>query len=282
MLVGVAVNAALDPLLIFGWGPVPAMGISGAAIATVLARAMTLVVAFLVLHFREHLLTSPWPGRRELIASWRALLVMGLPVAVSNAIIPVALGLITRIVTQFGAEVVAGFGVATRVEGFGLALIYALSSGISPFVGQNFGAGRIDRIQRGLHFAEIFCLAWGVLLAIVFLRFGRPLASYFNPNPSVIQAASLYLWVVSVSLGLRGIHQVIWTALNVLGRPYDALFLEFLLAFGLWIPLAFAGAHLAQIGGLYCGLSLANILAGTAAIVWVNRVTKKARAERDD
>jgi putative MATE family efflux protein len=282
MLVGVAVNAALDPLLIFGWGPVPALGISGAAIATVLARAMTLVVAFLVLHFREHLLTSPWPGRRELIASWRALLVMGLPVAVSNAIIPVALGLITRIVTQFGVEVVAGFGVATRVEGFGLALIYALSSGISPFVGQNFGAGRIDRIQRGLHFAEVFCLAWGVLLAIVFLLFGKPLASYFNPNPSVIQAASLYLWVVSVSLGLRGIHQVIWTALNVLGRPYDALFLEFLLAFGLWIPLAFAGAHLAQIGGVYCGVSLANILAGATAIHWVNRVTKRARAKRGD
>lgn len=282
MLVGVVLNAVLDPLLIFGWGPVPALGISGAAIATVLARALTLVVAILVLHFREHLLTSPWPGWKVLIASWKTLLGTGLPVAVSNAIIPIALGLITRIVTQFGAEAVAGFGVATRIEGFGLALIYALSTGISPFVGQNYGAGRIDRIQQGLHFAEVFCLAWGVLLAIVFLLFARPMATYFNSNASVIQAASLYLWVVSVSLGLRGIHQVIWTSLNVLGRPYDALFLEFLLAFGLWIPLAFVGAHLAQIGGVYCGLSLANILAGATAIVWVNRIVKKVNPAKAD
>jgi len=84
----------------------------------------------------------------------------------------------------------------------------------------------------------------------------------------------LYLCIVSLSLGLRGIHLVVWTSLNVLGRPYDSLFLEFLLAFGLWIPLALAGAHLAQLPGLYGGLSLANLLAGAAAYVWIDRVVR--------
>jgi Na+-driven multidrug efflux pump len=70
---------------------------------------------------------------------------------------------------------------------------------------------------------------------------------------------------------------VTWTALNVLGRPYDALCLESLLAFGLWIPLALLGAHFAQIGGLYCGLSLGNILGGLSALVWIGRVTKTTR-----
>ncbi len=281
MIVGVAINAVLDPLLIFGWGPIPPMGMAGAAVATVLARAVTLVVALWVLCFRERLLSSPWPGWSILIASWRTILRTGLPVAVSNAIIPIALGLITRIVSGFGAEAVAGFGVASRIESFGLALIYALSTGISPFVGQNFGAGRIDRIQKGLSFAKAFCLVWGVLLLGVFLLFGRALANCFHNDPLVIQVASLHLWVVSISLGWRGVHQIIWTSLNVLNRPYDALFLEFLLAVGLWIPLSYLGAHLAEIGGVFGGLTLANILAGLTAYVWVDRVTAKLRASND-
>jgi len=275
MLVGVAINAALDPLLIFGWGPIPPLGVAGAAIATVLTRAMTLVVALWVLHFREHLLVTPWPGGQILIESWKVILRMGLPVAISNVVIPIALGAVTRIVTRFGTEAVAGFGVATRIESFGLALVFALSSGISPFVGQNFGAGRMDRVREGIGHAKAFCLGWGVLLLLVFALFGRRLASYFDPSPAVIRSAALYLWIVSLSLGLRGIHLVVWTSLNVLGRPYDSLFLEFLLAFGLWIPLALAGAHLAQLPGLYGGLSLANLLAGAVAYVWIDRVVKR-------
>jgi len=279
MLLGVAINAVLDPLLIFGWEPVPAMGVSGAAIATVVTRAMTLVVALWVLHFREHLLVTSWPGWPVVLDSWKVILRMGLPVAVSNIIIPIALGVVTRIVTRFGAEAVAGFGVATRIESFGLALVFALSSGISPFVGQNFGAGRMDRIRTGIGYAKLFCLVWGALLLVAFALFGRRLATYFDPDPAVVRAAALYLWIVSLSLGLRGVHLVVWTSLNVLGRPYDSLFLESLLAFGLWIPLALAGAHVAQVVGVYGGLSLANLLAGAVAYVWIDRVIRRKMQE---
>jgi putative MATE family efflux protein len=281
MLVGVLVNAILDPLLIFGLGPFPSLGIAGAAIATVLARALTMALSLWVLYFREHLLVTLWPGFGALLTSWKTILRTGLPVAISNAVIPVALGLVTRIVTGFGAEAIAGFGVATRIEGFALALIFALSSGISPFVGQNFGAGRIDRIRKGLSYAKAFCLAWGAFLLVVFVLSARTLASFFRDNPTIIHVAALYLWIVSVSLGWRGVHQVVWTSLNVLGRPYDALFLESLLAFGLWIPLSLLGAHLAGIPGLFCGLSVANVIAGVTSHIWVNRVMKRQKSTHD-
>jgi MATE family, multidrug efflux pump len=282
MLLGVLVNAVLDPLFIFGWGPVPAMGISGAAIATVIARGLTLGVALWVLYFREHLLASPWPGLAKLISSWKTLLGTGLPVAVSNAIIPVALGIITRFVTQFGAEAVAGFGVATRIEGFGLAIVFALSTGISPFVGQNFGAGRVDRIIKGISLARIFSLAWGLFLAVTFWILARPISAWFNSDPLVVESAVLYLWIVPVSLGLRSIHQIIWTSLNVMGRPWDALILEFLLAFTLWIPFAWAGAQIAGTSGLYGGLTLANIIAGVIAYIWVDRILVKEKDKLAD
>lgn len=275
MVLGVILNAILDPIFIFGGGPIPAMGMAGAALATVLSRAVTLALALWVLAFREQLLVSPWPGRRILMASWKDLLRLGLPVAVSNAIIPIAVGLLTRIVSDFGAGTLAGFGVANRIEGFGMAMVYAVSSGVSPFVGQNFGAGRLDRIQRGLNMVRVFCLVWGGMLFVAFLIAGKPLARCFNDEPTVLEAATLYLWIVSVSLGLRSIHQVVWTSLNVLNRPYDAMALEMLLAFGLWIPLASLGAKVAQIKGLYIGLALANVLAGAAACIWVDRVIRQ-------
>jgi len=283
MIVGVLLNALLDPLLIFGWGPIPALGIAGAAWATVLARSFTLIVSLWVLSHREHLLTSPWPGLHPLLQSWRSILAIGLPVAISNAVIPIALGAITRIVTQFGEAAVAGFGVGTRIEAFGLALVYALSTGISPFVGQNFGAGRFDRIGVGMAFANRFCLVWGGLLFVLFLLFGKTMTTRFDPDPFVIDAASRYLWILAVSLGLRGIHNITWTSLNVLHRPYDAMALELLLAFALWIPLALLGAHFGRLSGLYMGLTLANILAGLAAWFWMKRVISScSREQRTD
>jgi Na+-driven multidrug efflux pump len=174
--------------------------------------------------------------------------------------------------------------VATRIEGFAIAIMIALSTGISPFVGQNFGAGNIGRIRQALSYSKTFSVAWGLFLFTVFFFFARPLAGLFNSNFAVIESAALYLWLVPISLGLRGIHQIIWTALNVLGRPYDAMGLEFLLAICLWIPLGLAGGAIAQIGGVYAGLSLANIIAGAVAIVWAARVmetTKKKLAGSD-
>lgn len=275
MLSGVILNAVFDPILIFGWGPFPAMGISGAAWATVLSRAVTMLVTILVLHCRERILTFPWPGLSKLVDSWRTILAIGLPVAVSNAIIPIALGIITRLVTRFGEEAVAGFGVASKVEGFGLAVVFALSTGLSPFVGQNLGAGRVDRIAAGISLARIFSISWGLFLAVILWLSAGSVAAWFNSDPKVLESAVLYLWIVPFSLGLRSIHQIIWTSLNVLGRPWDSLILEFLMAFLLWIPLAWIGGELAGITGLYWGLALANVIGGIAAHFWVERVLAK-------
>jgi putative MATE family efflux protein len=128
MLVAVAVNIILDPLLIFGIGPFPALALAGAALATAIARAITLVVSLWVLYFRDHMITLARPGLDTLLNSWKRILYIGLPAAGSNMVIPLGTGVITSLVAVYGAAAVAGFGVASRVDMFSLTIIMALSS----------------------------------------------------------------------------------------------------------------------------------------------------------
>jgi putative MATE family efflux protein len=275
MIGSMAINAALDPLFIFGWGFVPHMGIAGAAMASLVSRGLMLFATLWVLLFREKLLINPWPGKAQLLSSWKAICAIGVPVAVSNAIIPIALGFISRIVIHYGPAAIAGFGVATRIEAFALTPVFALSNGISPFVGQNIGAKKFDRIQSGLSITMLFSVCWGSALFALFLIAGKTMASVFNAQPEVTDSAVRYLWIVSIGLGLRGVHQIAWTALNVMGRPYDALILELFLAFGLWAPFSYFGSHIAGTSGIYAGLSVANIIAGIVAWIWTKRIVKK-------
>ncbi len=275
MLGSMLVNAVLDPIFIFGFGPIPAMGIAGASLAGFIVRLIMCGSTLYILGVRAKLLTHPWPGAQALLASWRAILVVGLPVSISNAIIPIAMGGVTRIIARFGHEAVAGFGAASRIETFGLTLIMALSTGISPFVGQNFGAGRFDRIGMGLGYARTFSLAWGAVLCVVFFFFGGLFAEWFKDDAAVIASAQLYLLIIPFSLGLRSIHQVTWTALNVMHRPWDSLALEILLAIVLWLPLAYVGARYFGLAGVFGGLALGNVVGGIAAWVWCDAVLKK-------
>ena len=161
MFVAIVVNSVLDPLLIFGIGPFPRMELEGAALATVIARAVTLIVAFWVLWKREKMLSLAIPKITQVFNSWKKILYVGVSAAGTNLIIPISIGIITRLVSAHGNEAVAGFGVASRIEAFSLTIMMALGSVMAPFAGQNLGAGKIGRIRTALKLGRGFSMVWG-------------------------------------------------------------------------------------------------------------------------
>ncbi|MBD3366955.1 MAG: MATE family efflux transporter, partial [Candidatus Eisenbacteria bacterium] len=205
MLIAVGMNFLLDPLLIFGIGPFPRLEIAGAALATVCSRAVTFSVALWVLSKRERMISLRFPGLAAVWSSWRRILFIGVPLSLSNILIPVGIGVITRLVSAYGPPAVAAFGVATRVETLSLTVIMALRSVMSPFVGQNWGAGRFGRLRRGIRLANRFAFFWGVGAAVVLAVIARPVAGAFSENPEVIERIIDYLWIVPASYGFRGI-----------------------------------------------------------------------------
>ena len=110
--------------------------------------------------------------------------------------------IITRMLAHHGEVVVAGFGVATRIEAVSVMVLFALSASIGPFVGQNWGAGRPERVREGLRVAYLFCIGWGLLIALPLLFLGEPISGLVDDSGPVISTAAWYLAVVPWSYGL--------------------------------------------------------------------------------
>lgn len=273
LLIGAAlINLILDPLLIFGLLGFPRLELQGAAIATVLARLLMFAAGFYFLHFRLHMLVYRLPAPALLWASWKSVLHVGLPAAGTNVIIPVATGVIVAIIADYGAEAVAGFGVATRIEGVSLVVFYAMSAIIGPFVGQNLGAGKVERVAQAMRTSVIFCLALGAVIAILLALGARPLTRLFNDHPQVVTVGALYLWTVPWSYGAAGIIMVVNAAFNGLGKPLPAVAISITRMLVLYVPLAYLGAKLFGVNGVFAAATLANVLVGTAAWLWSRHV----------
>lgn len=279
LMIGAAIfNAFLDPLLIFGIGPFPRMELEGAAVAGLIARAATFAGAIAILHYRMHLLTLRWPGIAELRSSWAAILHVGLPAAGTNAIIPISTGVVTAMLAGYGADVVAGFGVASRVEAMMLITFFAMSAIIGPVVGQNLSAGKTDRIHEALNLCTRFCLALGLVLAILLVGLGQPVAALFSDDARVVAVATWYFRIVPLSYGAAGMVMIMNASFNGMGRPMPAVAVSVMRMVVIYLPLAWAGSAWLGYPGIFAAYTVANLICGFGAWRWA--LAECARQER--
>ncbi len=267
LLMGVVAlsNFALDPVLIFGLGPVPALGIRGAAMATVIARVLLFVLTIVVLRRRGLL---AWGPSEQLAASWRRILSVGLPAALANALAPVATGIMTGLLASYGTAAVAAYGVASRVEGLLLIPAMALGAAMTPFVGQNWGAHREPRVMQGLALARRFVLGWGLIAWAIVALAGRSIGAAFSQDPDTIEMVQLYLWVVPVSYGAAGAVSVITAVFNAVDRAVRSTILSATRSIVLAVPAALLGAHLFGVAGIFAGIAIATAVTALVAYLW--------------
>lgn len=272
MVIAIAMNLILDPILIFGWGIFPAMGLAGAALATVISRAITFFIVLWVLISKYRLLELKLPALVELIDSWKKVMYIGLPNAVTNIAIPFGVGVLTQMMSQFGPEAVAAFGVTAKLKAFAFIVIYSLSTVLGPFVGQNWGAKKVCRAYLGVKDSQFFALLWGAFIAVVFWLMAYPFARVFSSSDKVIETIVLYLRIVPIGYGLHGLLTISNTALTVLHRPYHALVFNALYMFIFCIPFAYFGARYWGVLGIFTGAVLAKLISGSLAYYWIKYI----------
>lgn len=268
MTVAAVVNVGLDPVLIFGWGDVPALGIKGAALATVISRAVTLIASLAFLHYREQLLVFRQPKLHQMWTNWKRILAVALPVAGTNLISPISTALSTGLIAYYGAEAVAGFGIASRIEAFALIIPIALSASIGPFVGQNWGAKHYSRIKRALQIAVSISLGWGMLIAILVGTYAPGIAVFFDNEPAVIQSVAAYLSIVPLSYGALGIVLVYCSTFNALGQPLPSVAVTLSRLIIFYVPLAYLGSWVFGIRGIFAAACLSNVAIGLGVWFW--------------
>lgn len=269
MVFSAIINIILDPLLIFGIGPFPEMGMIGAALATVISRGFGLIFILIILIRREKLLTAKIGKIREIIKTWIKVLYIAGPASLALLITPISIGLITRIIAGFGKEAVAAFGVASRIETFALMMISALGSVLIIFMGQNISKHKFSRIFQALKYSGMFSLVWGTLIFVLFLLFADPVSALFSNHPDVVEITSKYLKIVGMSYGFQGLVMIGMSSFNGINKPLPATFFSFFRMLVLYVPLAWLGSILFGINGIFWAAFIANLFSGVAAFLFL-------------
>lgn len=270
MVIASVLNVALDPVLIFGIGPIPRMELDGAAMAALISRGGIFIGTIYLMYKRLDMLTFNKPDREELVKSWGDILHVGIPAAGTNAIIPIATGVITAMLAKYGPETVAGFGVASRVESMVLVMFYALSAVIGPFVGQNISANRPDRIYRALNLCTMFCLGSGLAIALLLALSGDFVPSLFSDHAEVTDVGALFLLVVPISYGAYGMVMVMNASFNGMGKPMPAVHISVGRMMVIYVPLAIVSEKMFGIVGVFAAYAIANITTGVVSYLWAH------------
>jgi len=268
MVLASVLNVVLDPLLIFGFGPIPRMELDGAAMAAFLARGSLFFGALYFMRRRLDMLSFDRPDPVELRKSWVDILHVGIPAAGTNAIVPIATGAITAMLARYGPEAVAGFGVASRVESLMLVIYYAMSAIIGPFVGQNVSSGKADRIYLALRLCTLFCLTSGLVIALALAASSTFLPSLFSDNPAVTRVATTFLLIAPLGYGAYGMVMVMNAAFNGMGKPIPGVWISMMRLAALYLPLAFIADRFFGVTGIFAAYTVANIVTGITAYLW--------------
>jgi putative MATE family efflux protein len=271
MAVGGGINAMLDPILIFGFGPVPAFGIQGAAIATCIAWAVCAVWIVYILAYQRKLIEPRLLDFKEFTQSAKGVLSIGLPAAGANMLTPIAGGVLTAIVAGYGAEAVAAWGVGSRLESMASILILALSMSLPPFISQNFGAGKFDRIKQSYQLSLKFVMFWQLFMFAVLALTAPWIASIFAKEQVVSDYIQLFLFIVPLGYGLQGIIILTNSSFNAMHRPMSALILSIVRLFVCYVPFAYAGSVLFGLVGLFWGCVVANFVTAALSYYWFNK-----------
>ena len=204
-VLSVALNIVLAPLLVFGIGPWPKLGVTGAALASFISILVADVLIVIYFEKKYHYLRFRFPLFRPQPKIWSKMLRIGVPAGAEFVLLFVYIMIVYGIIRGFGPAAQAGFGVGARVMQALFLPVVALSFAVAPVVGQNFGGRRADRIRQSVYSAIGIATAMMLVLALIAHFAPAPLIHAFSNDRHVIDFGSDYLRIVSLNFVAAGI-----------------------------------------------------------------------------
>ncbi|ALM54394.1 MATE family efflux transporter [Halomonas huangheensis] len=267
----VVLNFILDPLLILGLGPVPAMGVSGAAVATVITQALSAVIGLYLLFYGRFGIQLQWHHMRpDLHLLWR-LFALGGPTAVEQSTRALGMMLMTTLVAGFGTVTLAAYGIGTRLLSFVIIPALGLAQATSALVGQNIGAGKVERAEKTANLSALIAFVSLTVVGILAAIFAEPLVAIFVPDtPEVITEGALFLRLMALTFGLMGAQTVIAGAFRGAGDTMVAMIIALVSLWMLQFPLAWLLAERTSLDevGIWLAYPIQNVVTVLVAWYW--------------
>ena len=274
-LIGLVTNMILDPVLILGPGPFPKLGVVGAAIATVTAQAIVMMMMILgvLIQKKENVLkgirlTAKIP--KEYLGG---LCRIGIPTAIQGMAYCAISMVLTRMVSAYGAEAVATQRVGGQIESISWNTADGFAAALNAFIAQNYGAGKMDRVRKGYRASLWTVGIWGLLISFVFICFPQAIADIFFHEPKAVATAVGYLVIIGFSEAFMCVELTTVGALSGLGRTRLCSIISITFT-SARIPLAIILGGLIGLSGIWWALSVTSIIKGiifTCTFLWITK-----------
>lgn len=265
LIVGAVANCALNPLFIYGVGPLPGSGVTGIALATIVVQAGQLV--YLVRRCRQSAL-----GRRLTAAClrpnpqiWLALAAQAGPTTLTLASTGVGLFVITYFMGRHGEAAVAAYGIALRIEQMAMLPMIGLTTATLTLTGQNFGAARLDRVRETAHWAHLFGLAIMAVGTLVVLPARYPLMAIFADDPEVVRLGAAYLAIAALIFPAYALLAIGTSVLQGLRQPIPPMIIGI-------VRHVIGPLSLLTLFDVILGLGLGGIYVGVFAVAWLGAI----------
>ena len=276
--IGMGDNIVLDPLLIFGLGPIHGMGVAGAAVATVTAQFIVSLV--LVISMRKDPVLAaqmriwiPTP-----LSNIKTMVRIGFPAAIQSMLYCGISMVLTRFVTAWGDTAVAVQRVGGQIESISWMTADGFGTAINAFVGQNYGAGNLKRVKKGYMTASAIMFIWGIFTTCLLIFGAAPIFSLFIHEPEVIPAGADYLRIIGFSEMFMCVELMTVGALSGMGKTMEASVITIILTTAR-IPLAvILGGTALGLNGIWWALTISSIVKGIIFFGYYLHIMKRMKA----
>ena len=267
----VLLNLFLDPLFIFGWGIIPGFGVSGAALATIITQGLSAAAgAFILFHGKKEITLN----LKELKFDFsliKRMFFLGLPASVEQSARALGMIAMTFLVAGFGTATVAAFGIGTRMLSLVIIPSMGLSMATSTLVGQNVGAGKIDRTEKIIKMSAWAGFISLTVAGLLMFLLAESLCSFFVPGESeTIRLGSSFIRMMALTFGFIALQMIMAGVFRGVGSTFVAMMLSITILWALELPLAFILSKYTSLAelGLWIAFPVSNVVGAAVAAIW--------------
>lgn len=269
---GAIVNIILDPILIFGWFGLPALGVAGAAWATVIGQIVAMLMALVFNHKVNHDVDLQFRSFRPSLSVIKRIYQIGIPSIIMASISSVMTFGMNQILMGFTKTSAAFFGVYIKLQSFIFMPIFGLSNGLVPIISYNFGAQKKQRIVKAIRLGVIYASAMMFVGVVLFQAFPEALLSFFNPSAEMLKIGVPGLRIISLHFIFAGASIVLSTTFQALNHSSKSLIVSIARQLAVLLPVAFLMAQTGEIDYVWTSYPIAEVVSLAFCLFFFHKI----------